>query len=910
MTTYYVSPTGSNTSPYDTWAKAANVPHTVAALNPAGGPHTIYIAAGDYASYLLFSNSAWNGSVVIGTTADGSTTPATKGQVTINVIAGYYGYSGSSSNMTISYLSIVGGDASHANIYLSGTGTTFNEVYSLNATANTVYTTGGTHSFNRSTFAGSATNRSIHATGATNLTFNDCDIRNNGSLVGGVGYAIHNQGTGDVVLNNCMVLGSGAYAICNSSTGSITATNSILAAGWKTSVAAVFRADGAIHLINNLVVGNWWNHATVTGTLATDTGNIYTSAPMFTQRSAPAFLGLAIDDTTNIDYVELIEPILAARGLKATWFINANTLTGDTLTRAAALLSRGTITIGGHGWDHSKLTATVAYSITKVGATISVDRVADTITINPGGVVTGFRAKSLATIETELIALGCTVGALPAQVFSTLLGEVWADSAGPQASPYTPPLLLDATAATGFFKVQIADCKTYMESVLTGYTGKSFASPYGATTADAEAAVKAAGYLSMRNSDTTRCEWVLSNYDIYQGMHIGVATIKGATEVLTKAYQRCLLEMISTHGGFVTILSHSTAEFSEVDWEALLDLLEDEYPDVVVGDVDTIVDTIRTGGLWATSDNRTYTRSWTDEAADYHLTASSPCIDAGVIISGRTTDRDGQYTPQGTAMDIGNYEWTVANQRAADEAEVAEHLDEIDGGIVILEQEGTGLNATTLTAALGNYASTLAAALATASDSYPLKANVTQVNGVAAELQAWSAAVAEMSAGILVTPANKLATDSSGQVTAVSALGTTIVVGPTAAANNTPLAVKIPKNGTKPLSARIILSNGNDATIASIASITYSIYSTCKVQVDDWTVVPGHDAVSITPSAVMYDTVRTDALASSYNFRHEPDIITYGNAFEHIGTPYVVEYKLTPAAGGQVIIVRFSVTVI
>ena len=51
--TYYVSPSGSNTAPYDTWAKAASLPHVVvSAASGVAGPHTILIASGIYNSYL------------------------------------------------------------------------------------------------------------------------------------------------------------------------------------------------------------------------------------------------------------------------------------------------------------------------------------------------------------------------------------------------------------------------------------------------------------------------------------------------------------------------------------------------------------------------------------------------------------------------------------------------------------------------------------------------------------------------------------------------------------------------------------------------------------------------------------------------------------------------------------------
>ena len=52
--TAYVLPTGSNTSPYDAPAKAANAINTaVTYLNGQAGPHNLYVGPGNYTDYPL-----------------------------------------------------------------------------------------------------------------------------------------------------------------------------------------------------------------------------------------------------------------------------------------------------------------------------------------------------------------------------------------------------------------------------------------------------------------------------------------------------------------------------------------------------------------------------------------------------------------------------------------------------------------------------------------------------------------------------------------------------------------------------------------------------------------------------------------------------------------------------------------
>ena len=72
--TCYVSLTGSNTSPYDTPAKAANLPSTCITYTQGQTPsgtglgqgHNIYILEGTYSDNLLWANNNLNGESLIG----------------------------------------------------------------------------------------------------------------------------------------------------------------------------------------------------------------------------------------------------------------------------------------------------------------------------------------------------------------------------------------------------------------------------------------------------------------------------------------------------------------------------------------------------------------------------------------------------------------------------------------------------------------------------------------------------------------------------------------------------------------------------------------------------------------------------------------------------------------------------
>jgi len=115
------------------------------------------------------------------------------------------------------------------------------------------------------------------------------------------------------------------------------------------------------------------------------------------------------------------------------------------------------------------------------------------------------------------------------------------------------------------------------------------------------------------------------------------------------------------------------------------------------------------------------------------------------------------------------------------------------------------------------------------------------------------------------------------------------------------------KNGTATFLARVVGADGTNITQADISTATYSIYRLNDQNADTRTDVTGHADVSLTVSAIITDTLQTDAIwtvdSTGYNFAHTP-IISSNEAFAIAGRSYLVEYSLTPASG-QLILVRF-----
>jgi hypothetical protein len=663
MATYYVSPTGSNTSPYDSWAKAANLPATVVtAGNSVAGPHTVYLAPGTYVGGAAVSNANWVGGSFYGTAASGSTSPAAKGQVILAPGSGR-SFGCWVNNVTLSDVSLTASTASGGNdaLYLTGgTGFTGQHVAIYDAGGCGVnVANGATGTLVQCSILGCGTTAGTYGilvtNGASSLTIYSSLITNSATMSSGISDGIRNDGTGTLIIYGCTVLGPANCTIDQAGSGTTTCTNCIMGSSCD-SVYPFKRSAGTLNISNCLLLSNPGNTLMFSGTIG-DTANVKDANVRFVRRMRSGYIVPCIDDSGGATYAQAIEDELSSRGLHGTWFVDA--AGGQAIAATVqAVLARGTLSISGHGYSHSTLTATGnIYSITKGGATITVDRAGNQITVDPGGTVTAFKAKTLDAIKTELTGFGCTVGAYPAGLQGTSLGEDMADSAGAQASPYTPQLLIDTTAATGFFNVEIAQCKSLMESYLPGYTGKGFGTPTGTTSANIRAAVHAAGYLGCRVSKYSP----LGSTNVYDHGYQEISskiTYSAATDADVQARTRRICEHAAQNGYVVYLLAHNTSECTAHQWGVILDTIA-EYAEITVASHDQVLADIRTGGLWTTSDQITYTRTWTD-LSDYHLLATSPAIDVGTNL-GTPYNLDYEGTDQdscGPAWEMGGYAFT------------------------------------------------------------------------------------------------------------------------------------------------------------------------------------------------------------------------------------------------------------
>ena len=654
-TTFYVSPSGSNTSPYDTWAKAANLPSTViTAGNSLAGPHTAYIAPGTYVGSIAITGVNWAGGTIFGTSAHGSTSPATFGQVNISPTTGVALTSGRA-DQTIEYISATSPDNAVLSI---GSTNFYGKGLYLHDGTNLVFlpylATSATIEYSK--ILGNSDNLGVVSSSSNNLTFNYCLFGNSETNLFGKGTAssrngIVQLGSGILTVNNSSLLEARASNLVNEGAGSVVANNNIIVPGSDfNNYYGISRISGTMSVNNSALIGNMQYPSSIRGGTITEQNNLDNPKINFVHYPRQAFVVPSVDDTSGAPYAKDLSDELLSRGQGGTFYVN-NTGLSTYQSTIQEIINDGAVEIQGHSRSHDKMTYSgPLYTITKAGETINIDRSGDTISISNTGTVSGFKSKTLQVISAELVAMGATVSALASSdITVNSLGEIIADSSGAQASPYISQVLIDPTGDTGFYYSEIVSAASELATAL-GVPIDIFAPPYGSTNDNVKNICQAKGFRACRAGS----DWELKSLDLQSLRYFLVSNIVGVDDAETAAKTRSFAHTALKVGGLISLLGHSTSEATIQQWSVVLDTLKNEFPQIQVTKMSTAIDEIRDGATWATSDNRTYTRSWNDSSANYNLSYNSELIDVGIDV-GLTGDLAGN--PIYGTPDIGAYEY-------------------------------------------------------------------------------------------------------------------------------------------------------------------------------------------------------------------------------------------------------------
>jgi hypothetical protein len=464
--------------------------------------------------------------------------------------------------------------------------------------------------------------------------------------------------SGTVVAKNNIAIGCGAKnntpgGIFSCSTGqTCTVSNNIIGISAVNPVAPVSNAD-------------------------TETNNIYAISPAYTASSRKGYILFSVDDYTSDTWAYLYgtdgtDGVVAQfynRGIPLVWYIDVKNATAQSNYAAniAWAKARG-VEIAQHGRTSSDLTYTgKIFDVTKAGNTVTVSRALDTIVLSLGGTVSGFRAKTLAAIKTELEGLGATVTGTAnyntyqvGGISSTVYGEAIADIT---AANELDILVGDHTQ--GFLKTEITDGLSELEAVagVGAGTVKSFSYPFGERNATVKAAVLAVGLTSGRyTSIDATSSYHISNLDrfvtgTFTAADVKANTTSGDATADIQANINGLMGMLAETGSIAWLLGHSASELTAAQWGIILDEVvkwngKVTYTLNAQQAIAAIMASTSNPGCTDDGDG-TLTCSWTDQS-DYRLRSGSPAINAGTDV-GLTTDFLGK--PIRGVPDIGAYEF-------------------------------------------------------------------------------------------------------------------------------------------------------------------------------------------------------------------------------------------------------------
>lgn len=508
--------------------------------------------------------------------------------------------------------------------------------------------------------------------GGATAVFNYCVFTPHGNLFAG---RIRAHNTSVVNLYNNVFVGCSSSCIyTGAATASVTAKNNVFVgsnvSGDADHTIIDDDAGGTIVVANNL-----WLPYGESPNLSADLGvsadaNDVNSSPRFTATGYnKGYVVLSVDDgsSTGFAYAQAIAIKADGLGVKFTWFVDQAQLAANEGYAAVLqdLNSRGH-EIGLHSYSHSNMTLDNVFTVLKAGQTIDVDRATDTITVSGVAAYTPYKTKTLAEIRTWLSGTaGVTLGTTTSSLETTALGEIIADTSGAQSINGAYMITIDKTAdaSQGYYKAEIVDPKAWIESTVGGgYTVKTAAAPGNNTDATYRGALKAAGILGARGA--TSGSKSMTSMDVFNVRTYGVghAIFGDNTAAVLTRNGAALASFALATGGIHVLLTHNATEYTTDQIGSFITGVL-SVPGIEVVTLGTAISHIRDSGNWATSDNVTFTRTFTDNS-DYSLLSSSPAINAGVSIPGLHpgTDYAGNKVPfLNGKVDIGSMEYQAGD---------------------------------------------------------------------------------------------------------------------------------------------------------------------------------------------------------------------------------------------------------
>jgi hypothetical protein len=519
--------------------------------------------------------------------------------------------------------------------------------------------------------------------------------------------------------NNSLMVGGTTGAVRLASAGIIANISNSIAFANSTDNNTTYPfnvfSGATLNLSNSLILPNGLKSAYLFQS-ANETKNQYID-PGFLSPRRFGWISLFVDDLGDWPYFKTMADYANSRGIGAVFAADAsNRTSAQTFAEYWDYISRGN-EIACHTKDHPNLLDLTALSITgRVGSTPTVT-IANDQSANSSAAWTG---------SVTLKEGGLTVKTIPMTITTTLNDLAtaiksqtgWSAAAGSKGAIERAVVLanvIDQSTATiwtaqfdqqHFWYYEIAESKAELEAGIgNGYVVKTFVNPFDKTNATLQEWIAnnanfvnagTTAFTIGRGGSGTNGSYTLSDdaTDIANTGANGLRIMK-FLEIQTTALQNqpkdiaALTSLLTWMGGYVGILGHNTTEYTQAQWQTLIDTLV-ATPGLSIVLPRDAGNTIRTSGLWNDTSNSVCTATVTpyscctgngtgtcaglvyarhfNDAQDYHLRYGSPAINAGSNspltgianvkdYDGVTiTDATGAIVASGGIVDIGIFE--------------------------------------------------------------------------------------------------------------------------------------------------------------------------------------------------------------------------------------------------------------
>ena len=371
-----------------------------------------------------------------------------------------------------------------------------------------------------------------------------------------------------------MIAGTTGPSTINSSTITGNATlndTALVVANW---------GDQDLTASNSILLPNPYIPATFSYLGVTDDGTNVEQSPMFTKRATPLIVVPYVDDYSHLAVAQQVAAAAASYGFHLTWALNTALVSPQDWPTIAAM-SAGGIEIAAHTRTHSDLANLNVMTFQYKGSARTA-----TLSVNAG-------TKKLQTFLNGSSTPDINYSIPDYYPVYYLCNDINSMNTGytcsvPETQTYFNPLNLAdlnkvniKTAYTAqadpsrYYPYEIHGAKVDIESHISGYTVKTFATPYSSTNQTVWNQIQSAGFELNRDvlNDTPQptTSFLLSHMNFFN-----IAALTSTTFDSTNIPRSvdALVESLGASGGVFAFYMHGFDEFSLAQWNTLFSELK------------------------------------------------------------------------------------------------------------------------------------------------------------------------------------------------------------------------------------------------------------------------------------------------------------------------------------------------